>query len=71
MMENLKPWDGHDKHGSYQYPLEDIAAWGMMIDDNGTVYYVAHDGTSDLRVWCPASQLTTHLHRLEQIRARH
>jgi hypothetical protein len=70
MMENLKPWDGHDKHGNYSYPAEDIVAWNMMIDDNGSVYYIPHDGANKIQVWCPASQLTSHLHRLEQIKAR-
>ncbi len=39
------------------------------IDDNGTIYY-NYPEHPDLLVWCPASQLTAHLHYLEQIKAR-
>lgn len=63
-------WDGRDATDRYQYPVDDINAWNMTIDDNGTVYYIPHDGTSEPLIWCPAADLTRHMHRLEQIAAR-
>jgi hypothetical protein len=66
----MKRWNGTDATGRYQYPQDDINDWNMTIDERGTVYYIPHDGTNEPRVWCPAADLTRHLHRLEQIAAR-
>ena len=66
----MKRWSGIDASGRYQYPADQISYWNMTIDERGTVYYIPHDGTSEPRIWCPASILTRHLHRLEQIAAR-
>lgn len=63
-------WDGRDPAGRYQYPADQINYWNMTIDDSGTVYYIPHDGKNEPQIWCPAVNLTRHMHRLEQIAAR-
>ena len=66
----MKRWNGSDASGRYQYPADQISAWTMTIDERGTVYYIPHDGKNEPQIWCPASILTRHMHRLEQIAAR-
>lgn len=67
----MKQWNGKDASGKYQYPLEEIKFWNMQIDENGTIYFMNHDVIPKLMIWCPASQLTSHLHHiLVQIPAR-
>ena len=68
MMENIRPWDGYDKSRRFYYNT-DNNRFKYYIDDNGTIYY-NYPEHPDLLVWCPASQLTAHLHYLEQIKAR-
>ena len=68
MMKNIKPWDGYDKTGRYFYDTDDDR-FKYFIDENGSIYY-NYPEHPDLLVWCPASQLTSHLRRLEQIKAR-
>ena len=69
-MDNLRPWDGREPSGRYQYPVEDIDYWNMQIDNKGTVYYITKGEPAKLMIWCPSNDLTRHLHRLEQIAAR-
>ena len=59
-MENkYKQWDGICGYLRYKTPE------GLLIDDEGTVYFIGHDGKP--WIWCPASRLRIHLHRLYQI----
>lgn len=67
---NLKPWDGKDKSGRYQYPLKEIRDWDMTIDDEGNIWYYTHEDIPKLNLWCTAKRLTSHMHHLEQIKYR-
>ena len=68
MKNNFKIWDGYDKTKRFYYDTSN-SGFIYYIDDEGTIYYNSNDN-SDLKVWCPSSQLTAHLHHLEQIKAR-
>ena len=59
MKNNLKPWDGICGYLQYKTPDQ------LLIDEEGTVYYIGSDG--DPRIWCSAGRLQYHLHRLFQI----
>ena len=59
MKNKLKPWDG--VCGYLQYKMPDQ----LLVDENGTVYYIGADG--EPWVWCAAAELRHHLHRLYQI----
>ena len=59
----LEKWDG--RYEWFQYPKEDIDAWNLMIDDDGTILYKTRDG--QLGVWCPASRLRSHMVKLFHI----
>lgn len=58
-MVTYKPWDG--VCGDLHYKSAD----GLVIDEEGTVYFTDYNGP--LWVWCPASRLRIHLHRLYQV----
>ena len=62
----MKKWNGKDKWSNYQYDINEIEKWRMTIDDNGTVYYKTPDQSeeSSPMVWCTASRLTDHLHKI-------
>jgi len=67
----MKKWNGKDSSGKYQYPEDQIDSWNMTIDENGTVYYMTKEEKPNKMIWCPAIQLTSHLHHiLIQIPAR-
>ena len=63
-------WDGECDGYSLPFP-EDTEAWDMRRDPrDGTVYYVTHEATPQVNVWCPGSQLHRHLHHLMQVHSR-
>ena len=66
----MKRWDGREASGRYQYPMDQVEEWDMLQADNGTIYYAAHDGSKEYKIWCPGADLTRHIHHLEQIKAR-
>ena len=66
----MKKWNGKDVTGRYQFPADQIDYWDMTIDDDGNIIYITHEDPPRQMIWCPASRLTRHLHRLEQIAAR-
>ena len=59
MKNKLKPWDGVCGYLKYKMPGQ------LLIDEEGTVYYIGSDG--EPRIWCSAARLRYHLHRLFQI----
>ena len=59
MKNKLKPWDGVCGYLKYKMPDQ------LLIDENGTVYYIGADG--EPWVWCAAAELRHHLNRLFQI----
>lgn len=61
-MKSLKKWDGKDKKGLYQYPLEEIEKWNMQIDYEGNIWYT--DRSGNLSLWCSASRLSAHFQRI-------
>lgn len=63
----MRPWDGTDPTGRYPYPAED--ANSMLVDGEGNVWYYTREKMPQLMIWCAASRLVAHLHRLEQIGA--
>lgn len=62
--ETLKPWDGTCNGTPYKYNVENDP-FPMFTAEDGTVYYINGDGV--LCVWCTASRLFSHFHRLHQI----
>ena len=59
MGNKLKPWDGVCGYLKYKMPEQ------LLIDEEGTVYYIGADGSP--QIWCSADRLRYHLHRLYQI----
>ena len=59
MKNKLKPWDGVCGYLKYKMPEQ------LLIDEEGTVYYIGQDGKP--WIWCGAARLQHHLHRLYQI----
>ena len=60
----LKPWNGKDAHGQYQYSLEQISEWNMQIDEKGAIWYTTKEQPPRLNIWSPAFCLSSHLHHL-------
>lgn len=62
--EVLKPWDGSCSDPTLKYNAEE-SDFPMFISEDGTVYHI--NGSGDLCIWCTASRLRSHLHRLHQL----
>ena len=58
----LKKWNGES--GCFQYSQERISYWKMMIEKDGTIYYMTQETPRKIRIWSPASKLHSHLLRL-------
>lgn len=72
-IKKMKKWDGTEPTGRFEYPWPDHLIdneYNLMIDEDGTVYYLTKEEEPELRIWCIASKLTEHLHYLEQIKER-
>ena len=69
----MRLWDGYDRNRNEttRFNIND-ARWIYYIADNGAIFYADRERPeAEARVWCPASMLTAHLHRLWQIRNRY
>ena len=68
---SLVKWNGKDATGRYQYDPVEIERWNMMINtESGVIYYTSKETEPRQLIWCTAKGLTSHLHRLEQMKAR-
>lgn len=67
-MAETKRWDGKSYY--HDIPDEEIDRWNMRIDEEGNVLYTTQEETPREMTWCPASQLSRHMHHLGQIAAR-
>lgn len=61
----VEPWNGTTPGGRCY-----DKANGLYIDVAGNIWYTRQDGTGRSAIWCSASQLEQHVHRLQQIAAR-
>lgn len=70
--ENMKLWDGYDKHRNERtrYDTASNPRFTYYIDKDGSIFYTDSETPTEPRVWCPASMLTAHLVRLYQIKNR-
>lgn len=68
-LQELKLWDGTAPNGC-KYDIDPDSQFILYIDAGGTVWYARKDTPDMLDIWCAASRLCYHLHRLEQIKAR-
>lgn len=67
-MSSLKQWDG--KCGEYRHDPEQVKAWDMRKDTDGTIWYRTQEKVRQWSIWCPGNSLRSHMHHLEQIKAR-
>lgn len=61
----VEPWDGTTAGGRCYGDAD-----GLYIDAAGDIWYVLQDGSGRAAIWCAASRLDQHVHRLQQIAAR-
>lgn len=63
----VRPWNGTTPGGR-------AVPWyrpgDLLKDAEGNIWYAKKDGSGCAAIWCAASRLEQHVHRLQQIAAR-